>query len=157
MSTVSEPPRTRMRHPQGVPPAMRCASCSSWKELHRRRTQDESTLLRAVSNHAGLRRQSALFSKRGKALLLQLLAGLAGLCEPAGHRHVGEQQHEERLELWRQREQGQDHRSTRVVATFSRRRNIGYPNIRTIRISASDLATIRIYRIALNHYPYLPR
>ena len=70
--------------------------------------------------HLGLRRQAALFAQRSETLLKQLLAGVARLCEPTGGRRVGQPQHEERLQLRRQLEQGQDHVAAAEVATCCR-------------------------------------
>ena len=56
---------------------------------------------------SGLLRQATIFVKRSELLLKQLLAVSARLCKPTGSRRIDQQQHKERLQFRRQREQGQ--------------------------------------------------
>ena len=61
-------------------------------------------------------RQAAFFTKLDEALLQQQLASMARLREPASSRRICQQQHEVRLQLGHQLEQGQDHGSAARTA-----------------------------------------
>ena len=79
---------------------------------------------RAWAACCAARRRSSLH-EHFETCLQQLLAGVARPCKPTGGRHVGQPQHEERLQLRRQLEQGQDHVAAAEVATCCR--NVGHP------------------------------